>query len=367
VALAEFVLRLFDPEVVFVKSFDDKLLFSMYPDRNGTVISEEYKVSVSTNTFGGRQILSSDHYPILLMGDSFSEGWGVEEPETFTAQANELLPSNLKIMNMGVHGSCPSLMYIHLTNYIDLFKPKKVYIQLFDNDLDDLDKLEVFMNTSDGIPTPKKPFVSKLISTSLYNFIKESSIFRLGKRAIKYTKGGNEPILYYKDGRAPKIEILDHKQTLAKYGNLKAIGKDISIKYNGQFEFYTNSNPVIWSDRLKKEYHYLNLIFDLLRKNDIQLGIIYIPAKEFFAKDGILGDEKFSNLKVFESKNPHYSNIKNFCDSKAISCLLGTNLLWDENPEDLYFPYDAHWNRKGHEVFGKIFANEIQKSFRMTP
>lgn len=364
-SLTELILSAFDPEEVFVKSFDDQMLFTLYPNKKGIVISEEYKVSVQTNEFGGRQNLVYENYPILLMGDSFSEGWGVEESETFTSVANNLLSEELKIRNMGVHGSCPSLMYIHLQKYITLFHPKKVYLQLFDNDLDDIEKFEPFMNLAEGKPSPKKPVLAQIVGTYIYNQLKESSIFRLVKRASKFVKGGVEPILYFKEGREPKISQLSHQESLVKFGRLAPIGEEISRKYNGQFEFYAKASELPWKTRLEKELHYLNLIFNLLKENQIELSIIYIPAKEFYAKGGMLGSETIQSIKNLESNNPHLKNITQFCETNQITCISATNLFWDKKPEDLYFPYDAHWNRQGHEVFGKIFAFEIQKSFQL--
>ncbi len=362
ISLAEIILSAFDPERVFVKSFDDDLLFSMYPEKKGLVVSEEYRVKVETNVFGGRQQLTEDNYSVLLLGDSFSEGWGVEEHESFPTVANSLLSPNLKIRNMGVHGSCPSLMYIHLVNYVSKFKPKQVYLQLFDNDLDDLDKLEVFMDLENGKPLPKKPFVAKFIGTYLYNLLKESSMFRLIKRAAKFMKGGSEPILYYKEGREPKVELITHQQALDKFGKLSPLGSEINKRYNGQFSFYEKPMDIVWISRLEKEIHYLNLIHQMLIEKGIKMGIIYIPAKEFFASGGILGNNKNNSVESFEASNPHYQNIKAFCDRTKISCLMGTKILWENKPEDLYFPFDAHWNREGHRIFGKIFAEYLQKS-----
>ena len=362
ISIAEFILRLFDPEVVFVKSFDDDLLFSMYPNKSGYVVSDEYKVLVETNNFGGRQKLTSDNYPVLLVGDSFSEGWGVEENEVFTEIANKELPKDKKIRNMGVHGSSPSLMYIHLKEYVKKFRPEVVYIQLFDNDLDDIDKFEIFLEEKDGIRIPKKPLLAKIFSTPLYNFVKESTTIRLIKRSLKFAKGGTEPILYYKENRVPDVKLLNHQESLQKYGRLTPLSESIQTKYNGQFEFYASAETQIWKDRLEKEIYYLDLIFDLLTENNIKMGIIYIPAKEFFAKGGILGDIKSHEIKAYEQKNPHLKNIQSFCEMKFIDCLMTSRLLWNVNPENLYFPYDAHWNGEGHKVFGKIFVQHLQKS-----
>ncbi|WP_411824154.1 SGNH/GDSL hydrolase family protein [Leptospira sp. 'Mane'] len=361
--LVEGILRLFDSEAVLVKSFDDSLLFSLHSDKTGRVVSEEYNVEVKTNENGGRQTLSSDSkYPILLLGDSFTEGWGVKEEEIFSQIANQVLPKETQIKNLGVHGSCPALFEIHLRSYVPEFQPKEVWIQIFDNDLDDNEKLETFMEEVDGVWKSKKPLGAKLLSTPTYNFIKESSLFRLLKRIWKFGRGQTEPILYYKPGREPDRKILSHKESLEKFGRLKSLGTEIDSKYNGQFVFYKNPNDPIWKNRLGSQTKHLTNINNYLKSNKIKLNLIYIPAKEFFAEKGILGNINQTNLKQYESQNPHLLLLKEFCEKNQLRCLYTTELFWDKNPEDLYFPFDAHWNSEGHKLFGQTLGDVIRKS-----
>lgn len=87
--ILEIVLSIFDPEQVMVKSFDRRVLFRFYPDRTGRILSEEYSVSVKTNSDGFRQSVSKENsYPIVVFGDSFTEGWGVEASEVYVEVAN---------------------------------------------------------------------------------------------------------------------------------------------------------------------------------------------------------------------------------------------------------------------------------------
>ncbi|TGN20405.1 SGNH/GDSL hydrolase family protein [Leptospira idonii] len=362
---AELVLRLFDPEVVLVKTFDDHLLFSLYPEKKGNVVSEEYKVSVETNAEGGRQTLDpSNEYPILLLGDSFTEGWGVDEKEVFSSIANLSLPANRRIRNMGVHGSCPALFQIHLREFVSKYNPKEVWIQIFDNDLDDNEKLEMFMTFQEGVPSPLKPTLAKFTGTTIYNFLKESSLFRLAKRGWKTYQGIPEPILYYKEGREPKVTVLSHAQSLEKYGKLAPLGSEITKKYNGQFGFYEDPNSSVWVSRFQKQKDHLTKIYEFLNSKGIGLNLIYVPAKEFFAEGGILGKQTKRDLNLYQEANPHYQLLKEFCDSHKLGCLFTTELFWKENPENLYFPYDAHWNREGHALFGKKLGEILQKSSR---
>jgi len=58
--VANLILSFFDPEQVMVKSYDEDYLFIMYPNKEGEVVSEEYKTNVLTNDFGFRQKLLPD-------------------------------------------------------------------------------------------------------------------------------------------------------------------------------------------------------------------------------------------------------------------------------------------------------------------
>lgn len=355
----EFVLTLFDPEVVFVKSFDRNLLFSMYPNRTGIVVSEEYKVKVTTNQYGSRQTNPSSRPNVILFGDSFSEGWGVEENEMFSQIANQILGPENQILNLGVHGSNPALMYLHLKHYLSLFQPKTVYIQIFDNDLDDLGKFETFLERNENEIQPKVPLAVRIFGETVYNVFKESSTFRLARRIIKKSKGQIDPILYYKENKVPELALLSHEDSLRKFGRLSPLKNEIETKYNGQFAFYRDAEH--WQNLLKIETDYLEKMFALLNQKNIKMGIIYIPAKEFFAEGGILGNQKKRDLNRFVLANPHHMNLKRFCDTKKVDCMFVSELFWDQNPENLYFPFDAHWNRQGNKVFGEILAKELKK------
>lgn len=361
--LANTILSFFDPEQVMVKSYDPKYLFIMYPNQKGRVVSEEYDTLVSTNQYGFRQELKSDaEYKYLLLGDSFAEGWGVNENQSFASIANSNLSKNNQIRNLGIHGASTAFYALQLQNYINEFKPKTVLIQLFDNDLDDNDKLIRFMNMDETgiVISPKPDKMVQIFSSHISNFIKESTIYRLGKRIQGAILHQPNTILYYKPEKAPTIKQLSHNEAIAKFGGIQPLGDKISTKYGGQFEFYSDKNKILWEKRLANHLLYLNQILEICKRNKVELRLIYIPAKEFFAKDGITGAIANSNFESKMQANPHGKLLLNFCKINNILCYNTAESFFNQKPEDLYFPYDAHWNTKGHELFGKILSNSIQ-------
>jgi hypothetical protein len=359
--IIELILRAFDPEQVMVKSFDSQKLFTMYPKRSGIVISEEYKVQVDLNETGYRQELNSEYkYPILALGDSFTEGWGVNGNENYIEVANRQLDSNHKIRNLGIHGASPVFYLLQLPILLEEYKPKTIILQLFDNDIDDNEKLIQFMVEKDGSFYPKPDKSVVILGENLSNSIKESSLYRLIKKIVLVVKGIPSPILYYKIDKVPAINQLSHQESLDKYGRLEALGDAIDTRYNGQFGFYNSSKKFPWEERFILHRKYLDKIMEICKKENVELRILYIPAKEFFAQDGILGKTPITNYSIEAKMNPHLQEILQFCEANKLICYNTGELFYSKTPENLYFPYDAHWNSQGHQEFGEILGRAFK-------
>lgn len=354
--LFEFVLSLFDPEEILVKSFDSQLLYAMYPNKKGKIISEEFSVVVETNDQGFRQ-KKITQYEGIVLGDSFSEGWGVEEQYIYVNQLNDKLEPSKKLLNLGMHGSSPILFALQLEHFIKRYSPKKVIIQLFDNDLDDNEKLERFIEQKEGyiVAGIKKNWMVYILSEKFANLVKESTLYRLFQRIIKSIKKEAAPILYYKIGKEPKIKQITHQEALLKFGKLASLENKIKTAYNGQFAFYEEFKTELWQTRFKKNESYLQQIISICKKNNVSLHFLYIPAKEFFAKGGITGKINGFGVKEYNAQNPFFQQIERICIQNNLQCIYGNELLFNQNPEDLYFPFDAHLNSQGH----KILSNEI--------
>ncbi|MDX1960168.1 MAG: SGNH/GDSL hydrolase family protein [Leptospiraceae bacterium] len=355
--LFEFVLSFFDPESVIVKGFDKKLLFSMYPNKKGRVVSNEYNVLVETNEFGFRQKLNQT-YDVLVVGDSFTEGWGVEEDEIFTTVLNK--ESKQKYRNLGLHGSSPVLYALQIPFYLDQFKPKKLIVQLFDNDLDDNEKISNFLEFKQNgeVEKPKQRLFANLVGESVYNFLKESTLYRLFAKIAKKILSIESPILYYKDGKEPKSKIFTHDESIKQYGPLQPLGEMIDKKYNGQFKFYSELSSRLWNERFFNNEIYLKQIVQEAKKRNVEISFLYIPAKEYFAKGGILGDCKDCTEDDLAKKNPHLELIELICKKEGLNCFFGNKIFFNKDPESLYFPYDAHLNRKGHKVLAEFLLNQ---------
>ena len=72
---------------------------------------------------------------ILLLGDSFTEGFGVEQGDTWARRLEQL--GDHEVWNLGRMGASPLFYVVMAREFVPLLHPDVVVVQLFDNDLDE--------------------------------------------------------------------------------------------------------------------------------------------------------------------------------------------------------------------------------------
>ena len=95
-----------------------------------SMCTDDYGFKISCN----RRSSSNFNYDLVFMGDSFTEGIGLEYEETFVGQISKELPS-LKIANVGVSSYAPSIYLAKTKHLIEKgirFKELIVYIDISD-------------------------------------------------------------------------------------------------------------------------------------------------------------------------------------------------------------------------------------------
>jgi hypothetical protein len=355
----EVVLENFNPEQIMVHVEDPDIVYQFYPNREGIAFSQEYKVKVKTNSIFMRDcenpFQNFGNGKILVLGDSFSEGWGVECKEAYHFPLNE----HFQILNGAIHGGSLPYYIVKSRAILPKYKPDILLIQIFDNDLDDSDKVEKFFNWKDNEILSASPkgfmgFPAGKIST----FLRELTLTRLTRKIIAGLKGQKEPIKYYKPNKVPNLEILDHQKSLDKFGRLKPIN-DFEKEYNGQFAFYKfkntdeiNNDP-LWKRRFETfESLADQLIREVREKNQsTKIIFIYIPAKESL--------HGFTNSDDYYRKNPFLQLLQKIT-KKSQTELIDTSKILSDDPEKYYFPGDAHLNRDGHRVLTEYLVKFLK-------
>ena len=367
----EGLLRLVDRELVMVRTDDPISVYRLYPGRHGVAAGPEYRVDVRTDELGLRTCettVRADPGPadVFVLGDSFAEGWGVPCEGSFP----ELLArAGFSLRNGGVHGGTASFYILRLRDFQPRLQPKVLVVQLFDNDLDDLDRFAPFVSTrpNGDVDRARPPGLLLLPSGRLTRGIRALALFRVAKRALEIARGQPAPIKYYRPARAPGNAILSHAQALERFGRLRPLA-DARRDYNGQFAFYLTgaSNEPPWRSRLIRMEHYLRQIVREARSRSpaIRILLVYIPAKEVFAPGGIVAPAKTrsagpGSVARLRGRNPFWKVIEAVVLKEGISVVDGQSIL-REGAESLYYPGDAHLNIHGHRRLSAAIAPVIR-------
>lgn len=102
---------------------DERLGWSPAPGLDHVYYGGDYSISVSTDD-GGRRLgrlgaLPEDAERVILVGDSYTFGWGVSTDETYASQLDELLANgSLRAANLGVGGYGTVQSAIRLEQYL---------------------------------------------------------------------------------------------------------------------------------------------------------------------------------------------------------------------------------------------------------
>lgn len=112
------------------------------------LVQAEFSVRVRTNALGFREPRLPGPKPaatvrIVALGDSFTQGYGVEEDESFPSRLEEILqvhdPSHhYEVINLGVPGTCPLDYLRHLVDVGLAYDPDVVLVGLMGNDVNDV-------------------------------------------------------------------------------------------------------------------------------------------------------------------------------------------------------------------------------------
>lgn len=399
---AEFFLGFFDRQQIMVQGNHPQMVYGFYPNRTGISSTPEFHTAVHTSEEALRSCkhenqgsLREDHTSggnsgggtegdqpssngeqkqiLFFLGDSFTEGWGVRCEDAYPELVGQWIGNPAVVKNGGIHGG--SFPYFLLRNrfYQKLWKPQITVIQVFDNDLDDMDRFARFMerDSSGRIVAIKPPPLLFLPASGFTQWIRESMLYRTTRRAVNIIKGTPLPIKYYRPGKEPDYELLTHEEALQRFGSLEPL-KDLDVDYNGQFGFYKYESPEqvkkdpLWRARFQTMEKDLNRLIEDVKNSGSVPVLVYIPAMEVFAPGGIRGDHVDGgqnpvrkSVDELRRTNPFYQTLSRIGKEQRISFVDGQMALHSE-AEGLYFPGDAHLNREGHRRMAKALLPVLQ-------
>jgi hypothetical protein len=152
-ALAEIVLRLFYPTPYYgykyippqeqLFQYDAVLGWKGRPDATGIFASADFRVSVTHDRYGYRNATPPFVHgkkSILVLGDSFGWGWGVEDAEVFSSYLTSR-SRNINLYNLSAPGYGTDQEYLTLKQFLeahDPLVPTGVFLLFYFNDFQDV-------------------------------------------------------------------------------------------------------------------------------------------------------------------------------------------------------------------------------------
>lgn len=291
------------------------------------VPGENYLFCTDQNSFRNfceKTNSNTKEFDIAFIGDSFTEGVGLEYKNTFVGQISNYL-SNYKIANLGVVSYSPTIYFSKLKYLIDKgYKFNRVIIYFDISDVyDDNRKYRLI----DNIVTRKK----SILLSKIQKLLKSS--FPFFSYSLKKIK--NDLI--------PKFS--KEKKILNKCGYLD---------YCHEKSSWTFNNDYFSEKEINKSMELMNRIYLLLEQNNIKMSVGIYPWPGQIMHDNV-------NSKIVNLMDNFCLNRCEFFFNNFIDFFDEINFLTRESVVlKYYFENDVHFNEKGNKKIFKNFINNFK-------
>lgn len=273
----------------------------------------EFKFNRTTNSLGlsdSEWIVNDSSYVILGIGDSFTEGVGVDADSTwlktmeYTFQESVSFP--VKTMNGGIGGSDPVFGYLLFEQKLRDYKPEMVILSLNSSDI-----LE--MSFRGGFERFKEDGTTGRAAPEWEYFYQHSHLIRF----VVHT------LLQYNRVLIKESEARRNREKFVPIVDL-IISKIDSLSYLDTFKYL----------------------------------IVVHPIPSDFQSNGYFDEEMNELIESMKAAGTPYLDIR----EKLISEGYGS----EEEVKSIYWPIDMHFNKKGYKLYAKYVARKIENDFLNT-
>ncbi len=315
------------------------------PNSTGRMSTGEFDVLYNINAFGlrdkHRNLTKAENITrILVLGDSFTEGYSVKQNETYSFFLEQILnngSNTFEIWNGGVSGYSQDTEYVYLKNNIGKIMPNIVLLGFYvGNDIIDLCQ-NSWETDKNGLP---KKVASK--------------IARIQDNILRLEPSENNPYLSHFMFYLNLVLLRTHSYVW--------IRNKVSGAGNGDFE----GVPMMIKDGapfIKMNWVKTRKLFDAINNlsvlNNASLAVVIIPPRmQVYDKEWKLA-ENYARGYTLERDLPQ-KVILEWCMSKNITCI---NLLSEFQAlnEPLYNTLmDSHLNKQGHLRTAQIVSKFLE-------
>jgi len=360
--------------------YDSVLGWRKIPNKTGRHFEDEYDVLESFNSRGLRgpeysYEKNEAEYRILILGDSFAEGYTVEFAELFSEVLKKEMNNNgnkyCEVINCGTAGYSTDQELLFFQREGNKYRPDLAILLFYDNDpwyntqskywrgYKPLFKLENGKVVLTNVPVPKP-------DTSAIQIIsKKRSFFRGVKDWCNYNS-------YLYVFLRQRIENSYDLFSLAIKLGLAETHEIARISVPDEFKVFKKT----YDDDVVKAWEITAALIKQLNEEIVsangKLLVFYVsPRSSIYLDDWQATKRKYEISDQDWDTDRVGIELRKICEINKIDFIEPTESFKTEaaklgkNGKQLYFVEDGHWNREGHEFVGETLARYINSNYLM--
>ncbi len=337
--LLELTVSAFAGRVDPVTVLDPDTMYAYRPGLDLVSITDEYRITFRTDSLGLRVCGSGEtaREPasggLYFIGDSFTEGLGVECEKTFPAAAARELKR--EFFNAGMHGGAPPFYQLRNHKFLKVIHPEAVFIQIYDNDLLDMDAMSGFLSISpDGEARLNTPPASKKLAARITE--NSALLWNLRLRWMAM-RGKDSPLRFYRPASVPPGPPEPSVRT-----------------EDGAFDFYGRKLDGPWVSRLEKLEKSLRVLIRQTRTLAPQsrVFVIHIPGRPLYTYNPA---EQLANPVRSMTQKTSREEGAEFIDGQ---------IALSRDPGSRYFEKNGHINGAGHRAIADAVVSGYRSGLR---
>jgi len=345
----EIILQVSFPESC--KQDDAVYEHSYIPNCHSRFTTFEWDTDVKINAEGFRddEIAPKEQFDlrILMLGDSMTWGYGVEKEETFSEVLQQKLKAkgiNADVINAGATSYSPTLEYLLLKNKGLSYQPDIVILNLDMSDIQDD-----------------------------YNYNQERAEFDQDGNVIRVSGIKEQTTLFYKIRNKmqlnrfifDKLNLIDSRLIKKEEKqNIMPLGDPKTDRYAILRDMPVQDEAEHW----KRTFHYISLINELCKKNDITFILTLYPyGVQVSADEWSLGRHLFGFSSDAVHSDAPQQKVKQFAEENGIMYVEMLDSFKESDTFPLYFAYDGHINRDGHALAAEVLYSSLVEEKMVKP
>jgi lysophospholipase L1-like esterase len=343
---SEFVLRAALPDVEIRTSLSHGGFLRPYrPLAEADLVSADFRVRYRINEWGFRDRRGRALEPastgrriprVVAFGDSFTEGYGVEQHETYTRRLEAT--GDFEVLGLARMGASPMFYIVMAREFVPKLRPDVVLVQLFDNDLDE-NRYRHLPREADGrvgvLPDALRPGAG--LAARARDAWTALAWVQGFDRLRQRLRGKTVARLFVRPGS--RVEMDAPVAGDAPGGRL--------------FPWYDPENAEEWGARFAEQEVLLRQLVAELRATGVPLVLAYVPHHPEIVA---------GNVAASQAANPHDRLLARLSKELLVPLVDGVAVFGapGRDPTAYYHANDQHWNAAGHALFASAVEAQLR-------